>query len=110
MEYAVPIREDMMRPEAIAFEVQGDSMDDGTPNTIRDGNVVIVATLLTDLVRGEVFLVELPGQGLMAKRLRRVSDAPWFLSDKPTNDFFPAGDVVWVVGQTYGKLSYSRVS
>jgi len=110
VEYAVPIRKDLMRQNAIAFEVQGDSMNDGSADAIRDGDLVLVDTSLTDLVPGKVYLVELPGQGLMVKRLRRVGDALWFMSDNPVNGSFPAEDVVRVVGQVYGKISYGRVS
>ncbi len=110
MEYAVPIREDIMRPGAVAFEVHGDSMDDGTLDAIHDGDLVVVDTSLTDLVPGKVYLVELPGQGLMVKRLRRVGDALWFMSDNPINGSFPAEDAVRVVGQVYGKVSFGRVT
>ncbi len=110
VEYAVPIRKDLMRPNALAFEVQGDSMDDGSAEAIRNGDLVLVDTSLTDLVPGKVYLVELPGQGLMVKRLRRVGDALWFMSDNPVNGSFPAEDAVRVVGQVYGKISYGRVS
>ena len=110
VEYTVPIREDIMRPAAVAFEVQGDSMDDGSAEAIRNGDLVLVDTSLTDLVPGKVYLVELPGQGLMVKRLRRVGDALWFMSDNPVNGSFPAEDAVRVVGQVYGKISYGRVS
>ncbi len=110
VEYTVPIREDVMRPGAVAFEVHGDSMDDGSAEAIRNGDLVLVDTSLTDLVPGKVYLVELPGQGLMVKRLRRVGDALWFMSDNPINGSFPAEDAVRVVGQVYGKVSFGRVS
>ncbi|WP_287418176.1 S24 family peptidase [Oceanithermus sp.] len=110
MEYTVPIREDVMRPGAVAFEVHGDSMDDGSAEAIRNGDLVLVDTSLTDLVPGKVYLVELPGQGLMVKRLRRVGDALWFMSDNPINGSFPAEDAVRVVGQVYGRISFGRVN
>ena len=110
VEYTVPIREDIMRPAAVAFEVQGNSMDDGSADAIRNGDLVLVDTSLTDLVPGKVYLVELPGQGLMVKRLRRVGDALWFMSDNPINGSFPAEDAVRVVGQVYGRISFGRVS
>ena len=110
VEYTVPIREDIMRPAAVAFEVHGDSMDDGSAEAIRNGDLVLVDTSLTDLVPGKVYLVELPGQGLMVKRLRRVGDALWFMSDNPINGSFPAEDAVRVVGQVYGRISFGRVS
>ncbi len=110
VEYTVPIREDVMRPGAVAFEVHGDSMDDGSAEAIRNGDLVLVDTSLTDLVPGKVYLVELPGQGLMVKRLRRVGDALWFMSDNPINGSFPAEDAVRVVGQVYGRISFGRVN
>jgi len=109
VEYSVPVRDEIMRPGAIAFEVQGNSMDDGGPDAIRDGDLVLVDTSLTDLVPGKVYLVELPGQGLMVKRLRKVGDDLWFMSDNPENGSWPAEDAVRVVGQVYGKVSYGRV-
>lgn len=103
-------RYQIMLSGAIAFEVQGNSMDDGGPDAIRDGDLVLVDASLTDLVPGKVYLVELPGQGLMVKRLRKVGNDLWFMSDNPENGSWPAEDAVRVVGQVYGKVSYGRVS
>ncbi len=96
--------------ETTSFEIHSDPMDCTTQDAIRDGDLVLVDTSLTDLTPGKVYLVELPGQGLMVKRLRRVGDALWFMSDNPVNGSFPAEDAVRVVGQVYGKVSFGRVS
>ena len=44
------------------------------PDAIRYGDWVLVDTSLTDLAPAKVYLVELPGQGLMVKRLRKVGN------------------------------------
>jgi len=95
---------------AIALEIQGNSMDDKSPNAVRNGDLVLVDSSLTDLVPGKAYLVELPGQGLMVKRLRKVGNDLWFMSDNPENGSWSAEDAVRVIGQVYGKASYGRVS
>ena len=58
---------------------------------------------------GKVYFVELPGRSFMVKCLQRVGDALWPMSGNPANGEFPADDVVRVIGQVYGKVSFGRV-
>ena len=108
MEYAIPVQKELVRPNTIAFEVHGDSMDDGSETAIKDGDWVLVDTSLTDPVPGRVYLVELEGDGYTVKRLRRIGDQYWLVSDNPAGESIPLDRVSRIVGQVYRKVSYQE--
>lgn len=107
-EYSIPVKRDLVRPGTRAFQVEGSSMDDGTEDGIRDGDWVLVDTSMTDLENGRVYLIEVIGDGMTVKRLRRVGRDWLFLSDNPEGESFREADAR-VLGQVYGKVSYGRV-
>jgi SOS-response transcriptional repressor LexA len=107
-EYSIPVRRDLVRSATRAFQVEGSSMDDGTEDGIRDGDWVLVDTSMTDLENGRVYLIEVIGDGMTVKRLRRVGRDWLFLSDNPEGESFREADAR-VLGQVYGKVSYGRV-
>ncbi len=109
MEYAIPVQKELVRPNTFAFEVHGDSMDDGSETAIKDGDWVLVDTSLTDPVPGKVFLVELEGDGYTVKRLRKIGDQYWLVSDNPEGESIPLDRVARIVGQVYRKVSYQEV-
>ncbi len=109
MEYAIPVQKELVRPNTLAFEVHGDSMDDGSETAIRDGDWVLVDTSLTDPIPGKVFLVELEGDGYTVKRLRKIGDQYWLVSDNPEGESIPLDRVARIVGQVYRKVSYQEV-
>jgi SOS-response transcriptional repressor LexA len=47
-------------------------MDDGTERAIRDGDLVLVDTNLTELHPGKVYVVEILGDGLTVKEARQL--------------------------------------
>ena len=109
MEYAIPVQKELTRPNTMAFQVEGDSMDDGGEDAIKDGDWVLVDTSLTDPIPGKVFLVELVGDGYTVKRLRKLGDRYWLMSDNPEGESIPIENVAKIVGQVYGKVSFQEV-
>ena len=109
MEYAIPVQKELTRPNTMAFQVEGDSMDDGGEDAIKDGDWVLVDTSLTDPIPGKVFLVELVGDGYTVKRLRKLGDRYWLMSDNPEGESIPIENVARIVGQVYGKVSFQEV-
>ena len=109
MEYAIPVQKELVRPNTLAFEVHGDSMDDGSETAIKDGDWVLVDTSLTDPIPGRVYLVELEGDGYTIKRLRKIGEQYWLVSDNPAGESIPLDRVARIVGQVYRKVSYQEV-
>lgn len=107
-EYAVPVRRDLVRPSTRAYEVQGDSMDTGAEEGIREGDWVLVDTALKEPVNGKVYLLEIIGDGMTVKRLRAVGGEWLFLSDNPAGESWRE-DQVDVLGQVYAKINYGEV-
>lgn len=109
-EYVVPVKHELVRPSTRAFEVQGDSMNMGTPDSIRDGDWVLVDTALTEPVAGKIFLLKIDGDGLAVKRLRRIGGDWLFVADNPeAHEEAWRDDQVEIVGLVYSKLSYGDV-
>lgn len=107
-DYAIPVKHSLVRPSTRAFCVEGNSMDDGSENSIRDGDWVLVDTSLTDRDNGRVYLVEIFGDGMTVKRLRRVESRWVFLSDNPGGESIRESDAL-IIGQVYARVSYGKV-
>lgn len=107
-EYALPVKRELVRPSTRAFQVEGESMNDGTDDGIRDGDWVLVDTALTECLNGKVYLIEIIGDGMAVKRLRKLANNWIFLSDNPDGETFEDSEVR-VVGQVYGKVSFGEV-
>lgn len=108
IEYSVPVKRDLVRPSTRAYEVDGDSMDTGTEEGIRDGDWVLVDTALVDPVNGKVYLLEVIGDGMTVKRLRQVGTEWLFLSDNPAGESWRE-EQVDILGQVYAKINYGEV-
>jgi repressor LexA len=76
--FEYPIPRSLYRPGSAVYEVQGDSMDDGTERAIPDGDLVLVDTNLTELHPGKVYVVEILGDGLTVKEARKLN-GEWLL-------------------------------
>ncbi len=98
--YEYPIPRSLYRPGSAVYEVQGDSMDDGTERAIREGDLVLVDTTLTTLRPGKVYVVEIIGDGLTVKEARQIDGEwlffPWNPHHRPLR-----GDEVRVLGEVY---------
>ena len=96
------------RGEMHAYAVLGDSMDDGTRAGIRDGDHIVCNHADKDLCEGKIYVVSVPGNGILLKRVRRYADGELYLaSDNPGyRDLSPEnariiGRVVWIDPQGY---------
>lgn len=109
-EYGIPVDPEMVRGENTrAYQVDGDSMDTGNDDGIKDGEWVLVDTSLTTGIPGRVFLLEILGDGMTVKRLRQF-DGEWrFASDNPQVGESWRGDQVRVVGKVYGKVNFKTI-
>lgn len=109
-EYGLPVEPSLVRGDNTrAFQVEGDSMANAAGGGIRDGNWVLVDTSLTTPVNGRVFLLEIIGDGMTVKRLRRVGDAWIFMSDNPAVGESWREDQVAIVGQVYGRVDFAEI-
>lgn len=107
--YGVPVEPEFVRGDNTrAFHVQGKSME--TPEGgIRDGSWVLVDISLTEPVNGKVFLLEILGDGMTVKRLRRVGGEWLFLSDNPAAEEAWRSDQVSIIGEVYGTVAFTEV-
>ena len=87
------------------YEVQGDSMDDGTERAIRDGDLVLVDTNLTELRPGKVYVVEILGDGLTVKEARKLNGEWLFIPWNPAHAPLRAEEVR-VLGEVYAVSRY----
>lgn len=107
--YGLPVEPELVRGDNTrAFQVEGTSMEVGDGG-IRDGSWVLVDTGLTEPVNGKVFLLEVLGDGMTVKRLRKVSGDWLFLSDNPNAGESWREDQVRIVGEVYGRVDYTEV-
>lgn len=84
------------------YMVLGDSMDDGTADGIRDGDAVVCNHADTDLFIGKIYVVKLPGNGILLKRVKEDESGELFLAsdnskyrDKSPEDAQIIGRVVF---------------
>lgn len=70
---------------------------------------MLVDVSLTSPVAGRVFLLEIIGDGLTVKRLRRVEGEWRFVSDNPEVDEVWRESQVNIVGEVYGRVNYSEI-
>lgn len=94
----VPLAEH--RSGMLVLEVQGQSMTAPGGGGIRDGDRIYVDPGDLSLREGRVYVLHVPGSGLVVKRLRRFGEEFWLSSDNP--DFPPLHpEQAVVVGRVY---------
>ena len=71
------------RSGMIVLEVQGDSMTTPGGGGIRGGDRIYVDPHDLGLREGRVYVLHVPGSGLVVKRLRRFDEVFWLTSDNP---------------------------
>lgn len=104
----IPIPKRWLRPGSIVFRVEGDSMDNGEEDGIRDGDYVLVDQNLKEFREGKVFLVEIVGDGLTIKRARRTKNGWVLVSDNPKGPILTP-DEAKIVGEVYRVISIREV-
>ncbi|MFX6174676.1 S24 family peptidase, partial [Acinetobacter baumannii] len=65
---SMPVPRPLVRPGSVLIQVEGDSMDTGEEDGLRDGDLVLVDQNLKDLREGRVYAVEIIGDGITIKR------------------------------------------
>ncbi len=109
-EYVLPVKPSLVRGDNTrAYEVTGNSMDDGKEDAIRDGDWVLVDMSLVTPANGKVFLLEIIGDGMTIKRLRQIGSDWLFMSDNPDVSESWRADQVRVVGQVYGGVDFKEI-
>lgn len=109
-DYGVPAVPELVRGDNTrAYLVEGDSMAIGERDGIRDGDWVLVDTSITEPKSGYVFLLEIIGDGMTVKRLKRVEGDWLFMSDNPAADETWRPDQVRIVGHVYGKVDFTEI-
>lgn len=109
-DYALPVDPKLLRGDNTrAYQVQGNSMEIGEREGIRDGTWVLVDTGTTEPVNGKVFLLEIIGDGMTVKRLRSVGDGWLFLSDNPNASEAWRDDQVRIIGRVYKRANFDDV-
>lgn len=102
------IEEEDYRPGCRAFKVTGDSMYNG-PESIQDGDRVLVDTRILQLQERKVYVFEIIGDGYTVKRARLFGNEWWMVPDNPDPKYTPLRESeVVVIGQVYKVIPASR--
>jgi len=105
---SMPVPRPLVRPGSVLIQVEGDSMDTGEEDGLRDGDLVLVDQNLKDLREGRVYAVEIIGDGITIKRARRVGNRWILVSDNPKGPILEPEEVK-VLGEVYRKISIREV-
>ena len=89
------------RPHMLILQVDGDSMSaSGEVNTLQAGDWIYVDPRLLDLQDNKIFVVYVPGQGVLVKRVRQWPQG-WMLTSD--NNAYPpfSADEAQIIGRVY---------
>lgn len=93
----MPVLADVWRRGSLLYQVEGDSM----APTLQEGDRVYVDPRDTDLHEGKIYVFELPSDGHIIKRVRRLDDGQlWLVSDNPRYRPMRPDECI-VVGRVY---------
>lgn len=104
----LPVPKEFVRPGSMLIRVEGDSMDTGDEDGLRDGDLVLVDQNLRDLRPGKVYALEILGDGIAIKRAKKAKRGWVFVSDNPSGPVLEP-DEVNVLGEVYRKISIREV-
>ncbi|MBW6395805.1 S24 family peptidase [Thermus sp. SYSU G05001] len=104
----LPVPKELVRPGSMLIRVEGDSMDTGDEDGLRDGDLVLVDQNLRDLRPGKVYALEILGDGIAIKRAKKTKRGWVFASDNPAGPILEP-DEVSVLGEVYRKISIREV-
>ncbi len=107
-EGVLPVPREFVRPGSILIRVEGDSMDTGDEEGLKDGDLVLVDQNLRDLRPGKIYALEILGDGIAIKRAKRIKRGWIFVSDNPQGPILEPDEVV-VLGEVYRKISIREV-
>ncbi|MFM9420688.1 LexA family protein [Thermus scotoductus] len=106
--FEYPIPADLYRPSTAIFFVSGDSMDDGSEDAIRDGDMVLVDRSLTAVRNGGLYVLEIIGDGYTLKEARKLNGEWVFIPWNPAHPVLRP-DEVRVVGEVYAVNRFRRL-
>jgi repressor LexA len=98
-----PVPTEIYRRGMAVYLVDGNSMNTGMPDDIRDGDYLLVDRSHTNLIDGKIYVVEIMGDGFSVKRARKLNGAWFFVADNPAYESFSAKQIK-VIGQVYQAL------
>ncbi|WP_232220834.1 S24 family peptidase [Deinococcus geothermalis] len=91
---------DEYRPHMLCLQVDGESMDNGEADGLRDGDRLYVDTRDLTLQEGKVYVVHVHGNGIVVKRARQLGNDWWLFSDNA--NFSPTRpDEATIIGRVY---------
>ncbi|HEX2863135.1 MAG TPA: XRE family transcriptional regulator [Deinococcales bacterium] len=93
-----PLPTDQATPGVQLYRAAGDSMTTNDPDSIRDGDVLIVDTNDREPRDGQVYAVRIIGNGVTVKRIVRLADQWWLFSDNPAHERFQV-DAAVILGR-----------
>ncbi len=105
---SMPVPRPLVRPGSVLIQVEGDSMDTGEEDGLRDGDLVLVDQNLKELREGRVYAVEIIGDGIAIKRARKLGNRWILISDNPKGPLLEPEEVR-VIGEVYRKISIREV-
>ena len=97
-DYPVPSK--LYRACTGVYQVQGESMTTGDPDSIQDGDWLLIDRSVTEIQDGKVYVFEILGDGYTVKRARKFNGAFYLVSDNPEHPSFKPSEVR-VIGQVY---------
>lgn len=106
--YEYPVPEKLWRRSTTVYQVEGDSMTTANPNSLQDGDWVLVDTAITNQVHGKAFLVEIIGDGYTVKRALNTPGGWLWMPDNPAHQALKP-DGVRIVGMVYAGLGQRDV-
>nr|WP_034383119.1 LexA family transcriptional regulator [Deinococcus sp. YIM 77859] len=91
---------DEYRPHMLCLQVDGESMDNGDTDGLRNGDRLYVDTRDLTLQDGKVYVVHVHGNGIVVKRARQLGNDWWLFSDN--SNFSPTRpDEATIIGRVY---------
>jgi repressor LexA len=103
-----PVPSHIYRPGMAVYQVSGESMHTGAPDSLNDGDYVFIDTCLNNLKDGYVYVLEIIGDGFTIKRARRLNGEWLLMSDNPSYGILKASEVR-VIGEVFSALGQKNL-
>lgn len=103
-----PVPDEVWRRGSRVFKVSGDSMNTGSPDSLQDGEWVLVDKSLNIIQEGKIYCLHIKGNGYTIKRARKLGGTWWLTSDNPKFESFQP-DEAEIIGQVYKSLSVKDI-
>lgn len=85
-------------------------MTTADPDSLKNGDIVLVDTGLHSLMEGKIFVVEIIGDGYCIKRARKLGGRWWLMSDNPDPQYAPLQPKeARIIGLVYDAFGRRRV-